>query len=89
MKKISIIIIMGLALVPSFLYAQKEQGEFSMSAQLRTRGEYRNGALYPRSKGDKSVSFINNRARLSMGYKRSNLELKFSGQHVGVWGQSA
>lgn len=80
---------MGLTLIPFFLCAQEEQGEFSMSAQLRARGEYRNGALYPRAKGDQSVSFINNRTRLSMGYKRSNLEFKLSGQHVGVWGQGA
>lgn len=81
---------MGLLLIPFFLSAQnEEQGEFSISAQLRARGEYRNGALYPRGDGNESTSFINNRTRLSMGYKRSNLELKFSGQHVGVWGQSA
>ena len=58
-----------------------------MSMQIRPRAEYRNGALTPRDEGVAPTSFINNRARLSMDYKRSDLELKMSAQHVGVWGQ--
>lgn len=61
--------------------------EFSMDVQIRPRGEYRNGALFPRSEGDDPATFINNRARISMSYKRDRLSLKVSGQHVGVWGQ--
>ena len=36
----------------SISYAQEENNEkdkFFASAQIRTRGEYRNGALYPRN----------------------------------------
>ena len=58
-----------------------------MSMQIRPRAEYRNGALFPRLEGQEAASFINNRARLSMDYKRSDLEIKMSAQHVGVWGQ--
>lgn len=89
-------IIMGLILVPLFLSAQdnEQDKEFSISAQIRARGEYRNGALFPRNEGENSVSFINNRSRLSLGYiqrysTNTSLELKLSGQHVGVWGQGA
>ena len=39
------------------------------------------------NEGVKAASFINNRARLSIDYKRSDLEIKMSAQHVGVWGQ--
>lgn len=60
-----------------------------MSMQIRPRAEYRNGALFPREEGDKAAAFINNRARLSMEYKRTNLSMKISAQHVGVWGQDA
>lgn len=82
-------ILMGLALIPFVLSAQEEQqGEFSISAQIRARGEYRNGALFPRYEGENSASFINNRTRLTLGYTRSNLELRLSGQHVGLWGES-
>ena len=86
MRKIFII---GLLLLPLTLLAQENNQEdiFSISAQLRSRGEYRNGALFPRNEGEHPATFINNRARISMDFQRSNLELKLSGQHVGVWGQ--
>lgn len=64
-----------------------KENTFSMSAQIRARGEYRNGALFPFNDGDDPAYFINNRARLTIGYERSNLEMKISAQHVGVWGQ--
>ncbi|MDR0505575.1 MAG: alginate export family protein [Dysgonamonadaceae bacterium] len=77
-----------LLLASSFsLSAQEDKEAFSMSAQLRSRGEYRNGALFPRTEGELPATFINDRVRLSMDYKRPNLELKLAGQHVGVWGQ--
>ncbi len=88
MRIIKIAIASLLLLMPFILSAQeKNDGVFSISAQLRARGEYRNGALYPRSEGDTPATFINNRARLSTNYKRSNLELSLAAQHVGVWGQ--
>ena len=78
-----------LMLLPSMAYTQttEKENEFSMSMQIRPRAEYRNGALFPRLEGQEAASFINNRARLSMDYKRSDLEIKMSAQHVGVWGQ--
>ena len=78
-----------LMLLPTVAYAQntEKENEFTMSMQIRPRAEYRNGALFPRNEGEKAASFINNRARLSMDYKRSDLEIKMSAQHVGVWGQ--
>lgn len=80
---------LGLLLLPGMSWAQKseKENEFSMSMQIRPRAEYRNGSLFPRSEGDEAASFINNRARLSMEYKRLDLSMKISVQHVGVWGQ--
>ena len=66
----------------------QEENQFTVDAQLRTRGEYNNGAGTPRNEGQLPATFINNRARLSLGYQRGdNLELKFSAQHTGIWGQ--
>ena len=79
-----------LLLAPATLWAQQTeqpQNEFSMTAQIRPRAEYRNGALMPREEGVTPAFFINNRARLSMEYKRQGLAMKLSMQHVGVWGQ--
>lgn len=62
-----------LMLLPSMAYTQntEKENEFTMSMQIRPRAEYRNGALTPRDEGVAPTSFINNRARLSMDYKRS------------------
>ena len=84
MKKL--LFVLGLAMATMSMQAQENQ--LSMSAQLRTRAEYRNGSIYPRGEGADYTSFINDRTRLSISYVReNNLELKISGQQVGVWGQ--
>lgn len=92
MKKLKHILLVGLVSIPLIMSAQQDK-EFTADAQIRARGEYRNGALFPRYEGQEAAGFINNRTRLSLGYKQynanSNLELKLSGQHVGVWGQEA
>lgn len=78
-----------LALCPLSTYAQdaNKENELSMSVQIRPRAEYRNGALTPRNEGVEPTGFVTNRARMSLDYKRSNLEVKLSAQHVGTWGQ--
>ena len=88
MKKL-IIIFSGLLLF-SPVFAQSndiKENDFTLGAQLRSRAEYRNGAFFPLGEGVDPAAFINNRSRLSMEYKRSNLSLGLSAQHVGVWGQ--
>ena len=71
--------------------AQEEHkyGDFTIDAQLRARGEYRNGQGKLRSKGDKPAWFINERARLGFGWERKIISLKFSAQHTGVWGDES
>ncbi len=64
-----------------------KENVFSIGVQIRPRAEYRNGVLFPRGEGVEPAGFINNRARLSMGYKRDRLSLGLAAQHVGVWGQ--
>jgi hypothetical protein len=89
MKKFSTLLLMGCLVITGNLNAQNEskENEFTISTQIRPRAEYRNGALSPRLENESSAGFINNRARISMEYKRSDLIVKFSAQHVGVWGQ--
>jgi len=64
-----------------------KSNELNISAQLRTRAEYRDGYGSPHADGTDPGGFINDRARLSFDYKRDNLSLGFSAQQVGVWGQ--
>ena len=91
MKKRIFAALLASLFLGSAAYAQdnENKGSFYVDAQLRTRGEYRHGAIQPRNEGDKPAGFINERARLSLGYQRKRLALGFSAQHVGVWGQDA
>ena len=73
-------------LLPGMAYTQntEKENEFSMSMQIRPRAEYRNGAWFPRNEGVKAASSINNRARLSIDYKRPDLEIKRCGKGLSI-----
>ena len=87
MKYINFLFVSLLLLVCSnSSFAQEPDGDFTIKTQLRTRGEYRNGALMPRSEGDLPASFISNRARISLGYDNDFLSIGVSGQNISVWG---
>ena len=67
-----------------------QQGNtFYVDGQVRARGEYNHGAITPRELNDDAAVFFNERARITMGYERQNLQLRASVQHTGVWGQDA
>ncbi len=68
--------------------AQREN-LFTIDAQVRTRGEYDNGAHHLRNEGVEPVLFVGNRTRLTLGYQRKNLELRASGQYTGIWGDES
>ena len=90
MKKLVIIFFGALLCVPGFAQSDETKGsdnEFTVSGQLRTRAEIREGYGAPHADGADPGAFINDRARLSFEYKRSNLSLGLSAQQVGVWGQ--
>lgn len=87
MKRIPFILFAVLFFFTQNVFSQSDENETSLSVQLRPRAEYRNGSLTPRAEGGLPAGFINNRARLSLDFKRENLMMKVSGQHVGVWGQ--
>lgn len=77
------------ALFPTSVNAQEENNEFSLSAQIRPRFEYRNGAYRPLEKGEEPAILVNNRMRLNFDYRNNdNLQLYVSLQNVNVWGQA-
>ncbi len=79
-----------LTLCPSLANAQEEErNEFSLSAQIRPRFEYRNGAYRPLQEGEQPAILVNNRVRLNFDYKNDdNLRLFVSLQNVNIWGQA-
>ena len=63
--------------------------EFTLSAQLRPRFEYRNGTYKPIQDGEAPAILTNNRVRLNFDYKHTDrLHLYISLQNVNVWGQA-
>lgn len=83
-------ICMVIALLFSFgLKAQKVDNEFSMDAQLVTRGELRVGGFKADSLAEDGIShFALGKYRITADYKRSWLEVKLSPQFSGIWGQA-
>lgn len=65
------------------------KAQFSLSGQLRTRTEIRNGLgnLVPENSG--SAAFTSQRTRLIFGYKWDRLTFGVTVQDVRVWGQDA
>ncbi len=67
--------------------------EFTLNAQLLTRGEWRAGGLpvneaEAETKPEQHALFVMERMRLTAGYTRQALSMKVTAQHSGVWGQS-
>ena len=65
----------------------QDDGQLVVDAQLRTRGEYRHGALYPLYEDESAAKFINQRTRLSAQYESGGMTFRAAAQHTGVWGQ--
>lgn len=81
-------IALALLAIPTMMWAQDEN-EINIDAQVRARGEYRNGYQELRPEGAQAATFINERARLGIGYQRGDgLSAKLSVQQVSVWGKS-
>ena len=57
---------------------------FTLSAELRTRGEYLNGALADTNQT--MAAYIMARTRLSLNYKQPYLEVQITPQHADMWG---
>ncbi len=61
--------------------------QFSISAQLRPRLEFRDGFRSPKAADSKSAFFVSQRTRLILDFKNEKLRLFVSPQDVRVWGQ--
>jgi len=73
----------------SNLVMVEAHAQFTLSGQLRTRTEVRNGLGNLVLKGSKAAAFTSQRSRLIFGYKWDRLTFGVSVQDVRVWGQDA
>jgi Alginate export len=71
------------------LVAVEANAQFTLSGQLRTRTEVRNGLGNLFLKDSKAAAFTSQRTRLIFGYKWERLTFGVSVQDVRVWGQDA
>jgi hypothetical protein len=62
-------------------------GQISISGQIRTRTELRNGQGLPQEKDASSALFTSQRTRLNVGYSGYRFKVYTSIQDVRVWGQ--
>jgi hypothetical protein len=85
MKKLTAKIFFALILVVAGRLHVNAQ--FSLSAQVRARGELRDGQGAPLPKGSEPAAFISQRSRLSAGFAGYRLKLGLTLQDVRVWGQ--
>ena len=65
------------------------QAQLSLTGQLRTRSEYRDGVGTLNAKSNDPAFFTLQRTRLTLNYKASRLIFQTSLQDVRVWGQDA
>lgn len=77
------------ALVAIFIATTMHQGfsQFSLSGQLRTRAELRDGQGAPLPKGTSAAGFISQRSRINASFTTFRVKTHISIQDVRVWGQ--
>src|SRR5687767_1678859 len=63
--------------------------QLTLTGQVRTRTEYRNGVGALRPKNNDAAFFTSQRSRLTFNYKAGRVILQSSLQDVRVWGQDA
>ncbi|HVG16124.1 MAG TPA: alginate export family protein, partial [Chitinophagaceae bacterium] len=89
MRKSSIMA-MGVAVCSLLVVPVIGGAQISLTGQLRTRTEYRNGVGTLKASDNKAAFFTSQRARVTLGYKWSGrINFQMSAQDVRVWGQDA
>lgn len=78
-----------LLLLMAVLSFGKASGQLTLTGQVRTRTEYRNGLGTLRPKTSDAAFFTSQRSRLTFNYKAGRVILQTSVQDVRVWGQDA
>ncbi|GAB2833365.1 alginate export family protein [Ferruginibacter profundus] len=82
LKSISLLVLAVLSLYTCY-------GQLTVSGQVRTRTEYRDGAGTLKTATNEAAFFTSQRSRLTFNYKTNRVILQTSVQDVRVWGQDA
>lgn len=69
------------------LLSTSVKGQFSITAEIRPRAEYRHGFSTLVSPDEDAAFFVSQRSRLNFGWQNQKLNIYFSFQDVRVWGE--
>ncbi|MBS1643097.1 MAG: alginate export family protein [Bacteroidetes bacterium] len=68
--------------------SSEEENQISISAQIRTRAEFRDGTFQPLPANENAAALVSQRTRVSLNYQYKKLfSLQVSPQSITVWGQ--
>jgi hypothetical protein len=84
-----VIIMAATAFVIFSLRPFNVSAQLSLTGQLRTRTEWRDGAGTLKPSSNKAAFFTSQRTRLTFGYKWNRITFQASVQDIRVWGQDA
>ncbi|WP_413668018.1 alginate export family protein [Mucilaginibacter sp. Mucisp86] len=76
-------------LIISCFVSYSASAQLSLTGQIKTRGELRDGYGTLEPIGNKNAAFVSQRTRLTFNYKSSKLIFQTSVQDVRLWGQDA
>ena len=76
-------------LIISCFFSYNASAQLSLTGQIKTRGELRDGYGTLEPVGNKNAAFVSQRTRLTFNYKSSKLIFQTSVQDVRLWGQDA
>lgn len=77
-----------LALVLCICVIHAAHAQFTLSAEIRPRAEYRNGFKQPLSAASDPAFFVEQRTRLNTAFSSDNIEVFISFQDVRNWGST-
>lgn len=86
LKKTKTLFIKQLTVLMLLLFSIDSLAQFTMSGEIRPRGEYRHGYKTIASPNHDPAAFVDQRSRLNMSFLSADYKVKLSLQDVRVWG---
>ncbi|MFY0625218.1 MAG: alginate export family protein [Reichenbachiella sp.] len=78
--------VLYLALLAVVCTSNRSFGQFTLTAEINARPEFRNGFKAPKEEGADPAFFVEQRSRLYANYKEEKFELQITLQDVRMWG---
>ncbi len=87
--KQTLLVLAAILFIFSPLLKAQDSSFFSLDAQIRTRGEYRNGYKALPTELNKAALFVAQRTRLGVKYNTKKINISVEAQDVRAWGNDS